>query len=198
MKKLVMIAAMMVAAVCANAQKSLIPVGGFGLMPKVGLNVSQVSGDHTKFKAGIAAGIEGQYQINEWLGLSAGLMYEQQGSGFEHSDYKLKTEYINVPILVKFYVVKGLSLNVGLQPGFMTKGKFGDSNEIDVKDDLNTFDFSMPFSVAYEFPIGLSVEARFTDGLTNVFKSDNNSWWKDADKNKNQILQLTVGYKFAL
>ena len=133
---------------------------------------------------------------------------------FEDIDLKGNIEYINVPVMAKFYVTKGLSLNVGVQPGFMTKAKakasgdlsFKDASgkrttEMDFKSECNKVDFSIPMSIAYEFENGLTFEARYTTGLTNVgkdlFDSTSSSWDK-AYQNKNEVFMLTVGYKFEL
>ena len=199
MKKIMMIAAMMVATVAAKAQ---FEPGTFTLQPKVGVTLATISSDNTKFKFGMAAGIEGQYQLNNWFGLSAAVMYSQQGAKAKNYDVKVNTEYINIPVMAKFYVTKGLSLNVGLQPGFMTKAKAkGDGRTIDVKSNCNKVDFSIPMSIAYEFENGLSFEARYATGLTNVgkdaFDSTSSSWDKTF-QNKNEVFMLTVGYKFSL
>ena len=211
MKKMMMIAAMMVATVAAKAQ---FEPGTFTLQPKVGVTLATISSDDSKFKFGMAAGIEGQYQLNNWFGLSAAVMYSQQGAKAKNYDVKLNTEYINIPVMAKFYVTKGLSLNVGLQPGFMTKAKAKASGntiiknasgniltEMDVKSNCNKVDFSIPMSIAYEFENGLTFEARYTTGLTNVgkdaFDSSSSSWDK-AYQNKNEVFMLTVGYKFSL
>jgi hypothetical protein len=199
MKKMMMIAAMMVATVAAKAQ---FEPGTFTLQPKVGVTLATISSDDSKFKFGMAAGIEGQYQLNNWFGLSAAVMYSQQGAKAKNYDVKVNTEYINIPVMAKFYVTKGLSLNVGLQPGFMTKAKAkGDGRTIDVKSNCNKVDFSIPMSIAYEFENGLSFEARYATGLTNVgkdaFDSTSSSWDK-AYQNKNEVFMLTVGYKFSL
>ena len=199
MKKIMMIAAMMVATVAAKAQ---FEPGTFTLQPKVGVTLATISSDDSKFKFGMAAGIEGQYQLNNWFGLSAAVMYSQQGAKAKNYDVKVNTEYINIPVMAKFYVTKGLSLNVGLQPGFMTKAKAkGDGRTIDVKSNCNKVDFSIPMSIAYEFENGLTFEARYTTGLTNVgkdaFDSTSSSWDK-AYQNKNEVFMLTVGYKFSL
>ena len=199
MKKMMMIAAMMVATVAAKAQ---FEPGTFTLQPKVGVTLATISSDNTKFKFGMAAGIEGQYQLNNWFGLSAAVMYSQQGAKAKNYDVKVNTEYINIPVMAKFYVTKGLSLNVGLQPGFMTKAKAkGDGRTIDVKSNCNKVDFSIPMSIAYEFENGLSFEARYATGLTNVgkdaFDSTSSSWDKTF-QNKNEVFMLTVGYKFSL
>ena len=209
---MMMIAAMMVATLSANAQRSILEPGQFGLQPKVGVNLGTVSADDTKFKFGLVAGFEGQYQVNNWFGLSLGILYSQQGSKFKVSDdVKLNTEYINIPVMAKFYVAKGLSLNVGLQPGFLTNSKFNVGSNLmylddlklegdaDIKDFTNKFDLSIPMSIAYEFDFGLALEARYTGGLTNVMKNAfdrNASTYDKTYKNKNEVFSLTVGYKF--
>ncbi len=211
MKKMMMIAAMMVATVAAKAQ---FEPGTFSLQPKVGVTLSTISSDDTKFKFGIGAGIEGQYQLNNWFGLSAAVMYNQQGFKVKDADVKGNMEYINIPIMAKFYVTKGLSLNVGVQPGFLTKAKakasgdyyIGDGSgnktkEMDFKSNCNKVDFSIPLSIAYEFENGLSFEARYTTGLTNVGKDyfdGSHSSWDKSFQNKNEVFMLTVGYKFEL
>ena len=199
MKKMMMIAAMMVATVAAKAQ---FEPGTFTLQPKVGVTLATISSDDSKFKFGMAAGIEGQYQLNNWFGLSAAVMYSQQGFKAKDIDLKGNLEYINIPVMAKFYVTKGLSLNVGVQPGFMTKAKAkGEGRNVDVKSNCNKVDFSIPMSIAYEFENGLTFEARYTTGLTNVgkdvFDSTYSSWDK-AYQNKNEVFMLTVGYKFSL
>ena len=194
-----MIAAMMVATIAAKAQ---FEPGTFTLQPKVGVTLATISSDNTKFKFGMAAGIEGQYQLNNWFGLSAAVMYSQQGFKAKDFDLKGNLEYINIPVMAKFYVTKGLSLNVGLQPGFMTKAKAKRSGKNqDFKDECNKVDFSIPMSIAYEFENGLTFEARYTTGLTNVgkdFFDSSSSSWDKAYQNKNEVFMLTVGYKFSL
>ena len=120
MKKMMMIAAMMVATLSANAQ---FEPGTFSLQPKAGLTVSEITGDDTRAKAGFTAGVEAQYQMKSWFGLAAGVQYAQQGSKVKGVDPKISLGYINVPIMAKFYPVKGLALGAGIQPGFMTSAK---------------------------------------------------------------------------
>ncbi len=195
MKKIMMIAAMLVATVAAKAQ---FEPGTFTLQPKVGIELTEISYDDAKFKFGLGAGVEGQYQINNWFALSAALMYQQQGSKVKNIDGKIKLDYINVPVMAKFYVTKGLSLNAGMQIGFLTSAKANDTN---IKSTCNKVDFSIPMSIAYELENGLTFEARYTTGLTNVAKDAFDSSASEVDKvyyNKNEVLMLTVGYKFAL
>ena len=208
MKKILMIAALMVATVSAKAQ---FEPGTFSLQPKVGFELTSISGDGSKFKPGFTAGLEGQYQINNWFGLSAGVHYAMGGCKIKDVDSKFNMNYVNIPVMAKFYVTKGLSLNAGLQLGFMTSAKLADvqllggKSDVDIKELCNKTDFSIPLSIAYEFTNGLSFEARYNAGVTNVFKDDVVNAALDVvggtkrwDDNKNEMFMITVGYKFAL
>ena len=208
MKKILMIAALMVATVSAKAQ---FEPGTFSLQPKVGFELTSISGDGSKFKPGFTAGLEGQYQINNWFGLSAGVHYAMGGCKIKDVDSKFNMNYVNIPVMAKFYVTKGLSLNAGLQLGFMTSAKLADvqllggKSDVDIKELCNKTDFSIPLSIAYEFENGLSFEARYNAGVTNVFKDDVVNAALDVvggtkrwDDNKNEMFIITVGYKFAL
>ena len=200
MKKMMMIAAMMVATLTANAQFA---AGTFSLQPKAGLTLSEITSNDARIKAGFTAGVEAQYQVNYWFGVAAGVSYAQQGTKIKDYDSKVKTSYVNVPIMAKFYPVKRLALGAGIQPGFMTSAKItGDNADVNIKDNCNTFDFSIPLSVAYEAPFGLVIEARYNAGLTNVgkdlFKNGNYDTYDKITKNKNSVFMLTIGYKFSL
>ena len=61
----------------------------------------------------------------------------------------------------------------------------------DFKDECKKFDVSIPVGVSYQFKVPIVIDARYNIGLTNVNK--------ESDVNcKNQVFQLTVGYKFKL
>ena len=190
MKKIFMMAVMAVAALTANAQQE---AGTFSIQPKAGLNVSSLSGDGTKAKAGFTAGVEGMYQATEKFGVSAAVMYSMQGAKVKNAtDAKVNYGYINIPILANYYVVKGLAIKAGIQPGFMVsaKAKQGDASA-DIKDYCKKFDFAIPVGVSYEIA-NVVIDARYNIGLTKTMKGDG------VEKTKNSVFQFTVGYKFGL
>ena len=124
MKKILMIAALMVATLSASAQNTLRENGSFTLQPKVGIDFGSLSGSWTrrdnidrKTRVGLIAGFEGEYYANEWLGIAAGLNYAQQGWKFNETQ---KLDFINIPVTADFYVAKGLALKAGVQFGFLT------------------------------------------------------------------------------
>jgi len=198
MKKLMMIVAMMAATIATNAQ--ILERGDFAITPKVGMNCSDISGakDYVDNKFGIAAGVEAEYKFNDWFALSAGAMYEQQGFRLKSAKEDVNTEFINIPVMAKFYIWKGLNAGIGVQTGFMTKAKYDGE---DVKDVFNKVDVGLSSSFGYDFPFGLSIDLRYTEGLIDMidgispYLTPNNSW---ESKNKNRTFQLSVAYKIKL
>ena len=173
MKKLFVMAAMVLSSVGAFAQQA---AGTTTIQPKVGLNVSTIAdGD---WKAGFAAGAELQYQATDKLGLAVGALYSAQGTKSDHVTWT--PGYINVPVTLNYYVAQGLALKAGLQPGFMVN-----------KDDaegIKTFDLSVPVGLSYEYS-NLVFDARYNIGVTKI---------ADNVDHYNNVIQITVGYKFSL
>ena len=173
MKKLFVMAAMVLSSVGAFAQQA---AGTTTIQPKVGLNVSTI-GDND-WKAGFAAGAELQYQATDKVGIAVGALYSAQGTKSDHVTWT--PGYINVPVTLNYYVAQGLALKAGLQPGFMVN-----------KDDaegIKTFDLSIPVGLSYEYQ-NIIFDARYNIGVTKI---------ADNVDNYNNVIQITVGYKFAL
>jgi opacity protein-like surface antigen len=65
---------------------------------------------------------------------------------------------------------------------------------LDIEKDCNKIDLSIPVGISYEFRSHFVIDARYNIGLTKVNK-ESVSGVKDY---KNNVVSLTVGYKFAL
>ena len=176
-------AAMVLSSVGAFAQYS---AGDITIQPKIGLSIASVGGDiDGDYKAGLVVGAEAEYHVSPLIGVSAGLLYSQQGCKWsaedeDESDFKWKPAYLNVPILANFYVANGLALKAGVQPAFMVAK--------DDAEEVNTFDFSVPVGISYEY-MNICLDARYNIGVTKI---------ADNVDHYNNVIQITVGYKFAL
>jgi hypothetical protein len=183
------------------------------VIPKVGLNLANMSMSDIYIgtsddkmsgstKLGLALGIEAEYH-NGWVGLSAGLLYSQQGTRYDDApqtwkDQKLSLQYLNIPVLFHGYATPQLGLEVGLQPGFMIGKKLsGEAYGIDgayhsfSETDLyyRSFDIGIPVGVTYDLgPVRLGF--RYTFGVYDTTKV--------KMKERNKVAQLTIGYRFDL
>ena len=88
--------------------------------------------------------------------------------------------YLNIPLTVNYYVVNGLALKAGVQPGFMIAK--------DKAEGVKTFDLSIPVGASYEYQ-NFVFDARYNIGVTKI---------ADGADGYNNVIQLTVGYKFKL
>ena len=218
-----MIAAMMVATLSANAQFA---PGTFSLQPKVGMNLSKVSnmsnlgeGNYQldrSLLAGAAFGVEAEYQIAKPFSVAGGLLFSMQGCQWKDDDFtiggekievkdtKIELNYANIPLVANLYLFKGFAIKTGVQFGFLLsangKSTMKDSHskityDEDIKSNCNKFDVSIPVGVSYQVPtIPIYIDARAIFGLSDIGKDTID----DGKSSKNQVFQLTVGYKFAL
>jgi hypothetical protein len=100
--------------------------------------------------------------------------------------------YANIPLVVRYQTKSGFFGEAGVQPGFLLSAKDKYSGNSDnYKQYVNTFDFSIPFGVGYEFQNGFGVGLRVIPGLTNINKED------DA-KDRNFVVGLRGTYTFKL
>ena len=210
MKKLFFAAAVLMCSLTAFAQSK---EGTFSIQPKAGINISNLSNkDNAKVKLGFTAGAEAEYQLTKQLSLSAGALFSMQGAKsttvFREVDNTTKEirevdikntmefDYINVPILANYYIIEGLAVKLGIQPGFNIVAKRKRTDGVDkvsenLKNlgvDVRKVDFSIPIGVSYEFN-DFVVDARFNLGLTEV---------ADLVKSKNRVFQITFGYQIDL
>ena len=197
MKKMMMMLIMATVALTASAQNTLRDNGTFTLQPKVGIGIGRLSGEwktysgvEDKSRIGLVAGVEGEYYATEWLGIAAGLSYAQQGWKFEGLGIEetTKLDYLNIPLTGNFYVAKGLALKTGVQFGFLMNAKAEDT---DIKDACEKLNLSIPIGVSYEIS-DFVIDFRYNLGLTKTNKEDN------GNKVRSDLLQITLGYKFAL
>ena len=199
MKKLIVMAVVaLMATMSANAQQMF-------LKPMVGGTLSTFTGDVTnnKMKLGLVGGAEFGYYVADPFAVTVGALVSMQGSGYKDTDV-LKDKsttftYLNVPILANYYIIPGLAVKAGIQPGFLiaVKNKWSDYEinkwrdyDSTDKDGTKTFDLSIPLGLSYEFS-DFVVDARYNLGVANTSDFDHVSI-------KNSVIMLTLGYKIPL
>ena len=211
MKKLVMMAVVAMVSLTAFAQHE---VGSIALKPLVGLTLANYTGCElsTDMKAGLAVGMEAEYQATPFFSISAGAIYAMQGAKLKVSPWEFKVgtvsakvDYMNIPVLANVYVTKGLALKAGVQLGLNVNSKVdakvdlidNSYNLLDAKDATESLAFSIPLGVSYEYE-DFVIDARYNIGLTDVYKKDNVITNFALKGTKNSVIQITLGYKFDL
>lgn len=215
MKKLLLAAVAVFGLTVVNAQE--VSFGG-----KAGVNFATVTGDETdgiESRTAFHVGVVAEIMISDKFSFQPELLYSAQGAkdsysytdtvfGLEESEsaeIKIKYDYLNIPLMAKYYVIDGLSIEAGPQIGFLLSSKSDGSYtstlgadveyenyEENLKKVTSGIDFGVNFGLGYKMENGLNFGARYNLGLSNV----NDFEGSDNFKNQNGVFQISVGYFF--
>ncbi|RZK48850.1 MAG: porin family protein [Pedobacter sp.] len=131
--------------------------GGFGYS-----NFTETN-DDTKGTIGYLIGVQSNLQLNENASLGFEAYYNRHGSKNEE-DF-LYLNYINVPVLVRFFPSEGFNLHVGPEISFLTSSEV---NSMNAEGFFKNTNFSMGAGMGYKMKSGFNIDARYNFGLTSV------------------------------
>ncbi len=194
-KVLVLIAA---AIVCMSASAQL----QFGA--KVGVDATHFWGKDTPhgMQLNYQAGLMMEYKFSPKFAIAPEVVFAAQGGKYNggnlhlagldiNTDVTFHTNYINVPVMLKYYVAPAFSIDFGPQVGFNVYSKFStkDLKAQDMKDITKGVDFGLGLGGTYNLTENAFVQARYTMGLTKIFDVT-------GSNEKNGNIQLAFGMKF--
>ena len=194
---------MLVAAGAMNAQeasnaKDMSP--SFGV--KGGVNFATITSGNDEFNSPDArtsfhVGAVGEFPIAEIFSVQVEALYS--GQGFEISDnngindqkVEYQLDYLNIPVLAKFYLFEGFSLEAGPQIGFVVNEEvdfrpLDDAGDIE-REDAESVDFGVAAGLTFQTDMGLFASGRYNLGLTDIYNDANI---------QNSVFQISLGYKF--
>ncbi len=134
------------------------------------------------------------------IGIQPEILFSKQGSNFQvnTTNYKANFDYINVPIMLKLYLVAGLNLQAGPQFGFLTiddlKKTVQNTNSTQSAQALfsKKNDTSINIGAGWDLPFGLTLDARYNIGLSDIKLQADAS---NPVSFKNKVIQISLGYK---
>ncbi len=205
-KSVLLIAIMLLGVTTVKAQEYV----NFGV--KGGVNFSTFAGDgiddfdnpnsRTSFNLGLLAEIP----LSEKFSLQPEVLYSGQGydiadrQNANNIEYQL--DYINVPLLAKYYIAGGLAVEAGPQVAFLANSAVdynpsADSGDISLnKDQFNKVGVDLDLGLSYKFNNGFFVNGRYTYGLTDIYDhSFTNNIFSKADA-RNSVFQAGIGFLF--
>ncbi len=204
MKKVFVLIAAAIVSMSAMAQ---VQFGG-----KVGFDMTNFWGSNVEhgMKPGYQVGLMMEYKFSPKFAIAPEVVFAAQGGkskalafdinkhGIElaATDIKYNTNYINVPLMLKFYATPNFSIDLGPQVGFNVYSKVtakGVDDAIDFKDATNAVDFGIGMGGTYNLTENAFVQARYTMGLTKVFKDE---YILGENNAKNGNIQIAFGMKF--
>ena len=177
---------------------------GVGLAVKAGLNVSDLTSTNGNPRAGLHAGISGDWFISRNFGLELGLYYSQGGSNknrpsvFESVQTDYHIDYLSIPFTLNYRVFNMFRAFAGPYMGVVLDSKqIAHTASGKVKSNLDTqnIDFGILVGVGFTFPFGLDITGSYSFGISDVI--DNKKMPSLTSGNSHTSLyRVSVGYRF--
>ena len=180
--------------------------------------IDEISKTRTAFHFGGLA----ELRLSQLFALETQLLYFQQGGKIEINyipieppgeinqpyepdpylpttagEAKSNYDYLNLPVLAKLYVYEGLNVYGGPQISMLlsAKDKY-ESDEVDVEDQIDPFDFGLLGGIGYQLDMGLFLTASYYWGLNNISSIDySNVLGYDINIHQG-VFQFSTGYRF--
>lgn len=194
---------------------------------KAGFNLATLTGDVEDMKSlpGYHVGAIADIQLTEKFSIQPELLYSLEGgkSSLYYKDEfslldtkeEVKLGYLNLPVMAKYNVIDGLSLEMGPQIGYLLHAKshydvkmnFGEeinideSGKEDIKDFVEKINVGVNFGLGYQLKNNMFFQARYHLGLSNINKDFQGEDFEgepseSVGKIKNSSFQFSIGYRF--
>ncbi len=197
----------------------------FTFGPKIGVDYTHFWGKNAKHggRFNYQAGVFFEYRFTSKISIAPEVVFAAQGGQYDVKaanyspvapavphlkmgpgpgvDLKCTctVNYVNIPVMFKYYIVPSLSVDLGPQLGINVYSKFTEKSTTsgnnykyttDEKDLTNTIDFGVGLGFTYNLATDVFVQARYTMGLTKVYKDGYNPHPKNGNA------QIAIGYRF--
>lgn len=159
-------------------------------------------GASTSLRVGFAAGGFLSIRFGGGFSIQPEVLFTQKGVKLEVSDgglssnVKYQADYLDVPVLARVTFGKGVRGYLFAGPSFDIKlnakmkiGIMGESDEEDISDDVEDFEFAVVFGGGVELG-PLLLEARWSEGLSNINVDP------DEPELKTRTILFLVGFRF--
>jgi hypothetical protein len=164
---------------------------GVGIGIKAGANFGNFSVEtdlasndiNTSSMTSYHVGAYANFNFSEKWGITPEVLWSAQGAKLDLGG-DFNTDYVTVPILLRWKPIKPLFIEAGPQFNILTKAE---ADGQDVKDDMNGTSYCMAFGAGVNLPLKFNFGARYVLGLTDLAESD-------QVEIKDRTFQLYIGW----
>jgi hypothetical protein len=172
---------------------------GFGIKGGVNLTSLNVEDPEASYdsRTGFHAGIFLRGKFDK-VGIQPEILFFTQNGDIRSSVFGTAQErftYLSIPLMLKFYPIGGLNLQVGPQFGFLIDGErkyntFLGSGTEDIKDHYKSSDISVSLGGGYDFGFGLGLDVRYNLGVKDINNAAN------GEPVKSRVFLISLGWNF--
>ena len=189
MKKVLVILAAALVSVSAMAEIHFGAKVGFDMTNFVGKDADH--GMAPNYQAGVVM----EMPLTEKFAIAPEAVFAAQGGKWENAgvDITANVNYVNIPVMAKYYVTPAFAIDFGPQLGINVYSKTtseaaGVKTTLDLKDNTKAIDFGVGLGGTYNLTENAFLQARYTLGLTDVYDGGGDA--------KNGNIQVAFGWKF--
>lgn len=190
MKKLALVLFSAASFATAHAQVQFGVKGGLNLATQTGSD----AGDN-RVMGNVNLGAFLRFGLAPGFGVQPELVYSAQGANYRVNGVydNFHSNYLNLPIMLKWSDRSGLFFETGPQIGFLLSAhEHVQGNSYDIKDQFNSADFGWGFGAGFRIPQSpVGVDLRYNLGITNV---ENNDVTLNHGNIRNSVFQLDLTY----
>ncbi len=144
-----------------------------------------------QYKIGFHAGVFVGIKFSEKIGIQAEALYSQLGAEFR-TNGNFDLNYVSIPILLKYYLVKGEKFNIQIGPQFsilIDDNLRASYNGFEQRIEGNDNDIAGVIGFGYDFPYGFHVDGRYHIGFTDVTDYP-------GARGQHKYISIGIGYTF--
>ena len=151
-------------------------------------NLTDVTDSSTK--TGFVGGAFVTIKFSDKIAIQGDLLYSQQGVELDVD--KINLDYINLPIVLKYYIIKRINIQAGPQFGTVINDNLAEFLGSNI--DFNSFDVTGVVGIGVDLPLNFRVTGRYGFGLSDISFPDND--FSIDTNSKNSVFSLTAGFSF--
>ncbi len=186
-----------------------IDIGVKGGLNFASVNTSSTLAQDYSNRTGYHFGAYAMFKFTKFA-IQPEVVFSKQGQTYSTPNYSNATsnfDYINIPIMLKFYLLEGLNLQAGPQFGFLASSSGyvynTTTNNVTVQSLsslVKSSDVSLAVGAGWDLIFGLNITARYNLGLSDINKitgasAPSNVSSLGTTEAKNQVFQVSVGYR---
>ena len=141
-------------------------------------------------KIGFVGGAFVTIKFSDKIAIQGDLLYSQQGVELDVD--KINLDYINFPLVLKYYIIKRINIQAGPQFGTVINDSLGGFLGSNI--DFNSFDVTGVVGIGVDLPLNFRITGRYGFGLSDISFSDND--FSIDTNSKNSVFSLTAGFSF--
>ncbi|MCI2230263.1 PorT family protein [Polaribacter sp. MSW13] len=160
---------------------------------KLGMNIASVNGHNANnldSRTGFVIGATAEVSLTEKFSIQPELLYSAQGAQ-QRDNFKYDLNYISLPIMAKYYIAKGFTVEAGPQFSFLIKDQLVPIDQYSgtgvQNTDAENFDLAANFGLGYQSKSGIFFQTRYNLGLVAISENPDI---------KNGVFQITLGFQF--